>query len=124
MWVKWFEYTTLKTMDEDLAEEACILRRLWPGSIEKEKQRMNAVSLRKKKERRWKLETLRRLSNRMFLRSISSRRKDLRNRQGSSDDFKLMHPSGMILPGYFGVPLQQNFWHLYRDLFHWLPANI
>ncbi|CAF1915759.1 unnamed protein product [Brassica oleracea] len=41
MWVKWFEYSTLKTMDEDLAEEACILRRLWPGSIEKEKQRMN-----------------------------------------------------------------------------------
>ncbi|KAH0840830.1 hypothetical protein HID58_092298 [Brassica napus] len=82
--IHWFEYTTLKTMDEDLAEEACILRRLWPGSIEKEKQRMNvksqvsiiyphslaslfdsfnsqAVSLRKKKERRWKLETLRRL---------------------------------------------------------------
>ncbi|CAN7042129.1 unnamed protein product [Brassica rapa subsp. trilocularis] len=65
MWVKWFEYTTLKTMDEDLAEEACILRRLWPGSIEKEKQRMNAVSLRKKKERSWKLETLRRLSRKL-----------------------------------------------------------
>uniref|UniRef100_A0A0D3AS62 Uncharacterized protein n=1 Tax=Brassica oleracea var. oleracea TaxID=109376 RepID=A0A0D3AS62_BRAOL len=56
MWVKWFEYSTLKTMDEDLAEEACILRRLWPGSIEKEKQRMNVEKEEKKKERRWKLE--------------------------------------------------------------------
>ncbi|KAL0826334.1 hypothetical protein Bca101_050011 [Brassica carinata] len=48
MWVKWFEYSTLKTMDEDLAEEACILRRLWPGSIEKEKQRMNVEKEEKK----------------------------------------------------------------------------
>ncbi|KAG5410526.1 hypothetical protein IGI04_006845 [Brassica rapa subsp. trilocularis] len=108
-------------MDEDLAEEACILRRLWPGSIEKEKQRMNAVSLRKKKERSWKLETLRRLSSRTFLRSISSRRKDLRNRQGSSDDFKLMHPKTS------GVSIEICFVGYLRDhligTVRFLPSN-
>ncbi|KAF3538866.1 hypothetical protein F2Q69_00021311 [Brassica cretica] len=167
MWVKWFEYSTLKTMDEDLAEEACILRRLWPGSIEKEKQRMNVEKEEKKKKCKVKL-------NRM--RSNNHHQKDPKNMsqvsiifplalaslfagfnsqainlisaqgQGSSGDFKLMHPSGMILPtssglgligsvlrirygttnsfpGYFGVPLQQNFWRFQRDLFCWLPAR-
>ncbi|KAL6534774.1 hypothetical protein OROGR_013449 [Orobanche gracilis] len=36
MWVKWFQLTTLKTMDEDLAEEFDFdrpkRRRLWPST--------------------------------------------------------------------------------------------
>ncbi|KAL1198121.1 hypothetical protein V5N11_001206 [Cardamine amara subsp. amara] len=71
MWVKWFDYATLKTMDEDLAEEADSDRRvghwLWPwtgeivwrGSLEKEKQRKNAEKEEKKKKSRDKLNRMR-----------------------------------------------------------------
>ncbi|CAN7000183.1 unnamed protein product [Brassica oleracea var. botrytis] len=79
MWVKWFEYSTLKTMDEDLAEEACILRRLWPGSIEKEKQRMNVEKEEKKKKCKVKL-------NRM--RSNNHHQKDQKNMTGKLRRFQ------------------------------------
>ncbi|CAN8248168.1 unnamed protein product [Cochlearia groenlandica] len=71
MWVKWFDYTILKTMDEDLAEEADSDRRvghwLWPwtgeivwrGSLEKEKQRKNVEKEEKKKRSKDKLNRMR-----------------------------------------------------------------
>uniref|UniRef100_A0A1J3IQQ4 Uncharacterized protein n=1 Tax=Noccaea caerulescens TaxID=107243 RepID=A0A1J3IQQ4_NOCCA len=71
MWVKWFDYSTLKTMDEDLAEEADSDRRvghwLWPwtgeivwrGSLEKERQRKNVEKEEKKKRSKDKLNRMR-----------------------------------------------------------------
>ncbi|KAG6400436.1 hypothetical protein SASPL_137267 [Salvia splendens] len=53
MWIKWFQFSTLKAMDEDLAEESdtdrSYRRRLWPstgeivwqGTYEKERSRKN-----------------------------------------------------------------------------------
>ncbi|CAB80930.1 hypothetical protein [Arabidopsis thaliana] len=76
MWVKWFDYTTLKTMDEDLAEEADSDRRvghwLWPwtgeivwrGTLEKEKQKKNLEKEEKKKKSRDKLSRMRSRSGR------------------------------------------------------------
>ncbi|KFK30705.1 hypothetical protein AALP_AA6G017100 [Arabis alpina] len=76
MWVKWFDYTTLKTMDEDLAEEADSDRRvghwLWPwtgeiawrGSLEKEKQKKNLQKEEKKKKSKEKLNRMRTRSGR------------------------------------------------------------
>ncbi|KAL0845948.1 hypothetical protein Bca101_019194 [Brassica carinata] len=76
MWVDWFGYTTLKTMDEDLAEEADSDRRvghwLWPwtgevvwrGSLEKERQRKNVEKEEQKKRSKDKLNRMRRKSHR------------------------------------------------------------
>ncbi|CAN7022958.1 unnamed protein product [Brassica oleracea var. botrytis] len=77
MWVDWFGYTTLKTMDEDLAEEADSNDRrvghwLWPwtgevvwrGSVEKERQRKNVEKEEQKKRSKDKLDRMRRKSHR------------------------------------------------------------
>ncbi|KAG5381421.1 hypothetical protein IGI04_032891 [Brassica rapa subsp. trilocularis] len=77
MWVDWFGYTTLKTMDEDLAEEADSNDRrvghwLWPwtgevvwrGSLEKERQRKNVEKEEQKKRSKDKLDRMRRKSHR------------------------------------------------------------
>ncbi|KAF8107122.1 hypothetical protein N665_0126s0040 [Sinapis alba] len=76
MWVDWFGYKTLKTMDEDLAEEADSDRRvghwLWPwtgevvwrGSLEKERQRKNVEKEEQKKRSKDKLNRMRRKSHR------------------------------------------------------------
>ncbi|CAN6809209.1 unnamed protein product [Brassica oleracea] len=76
MWVQWFEYTTLKTMDEDLAEEADSDRRVghwiwpwtgevvWRGSLEKERQRKNVEKEDKKKRSKDKLNRMRNRNSR------------------------------------------------------------
>uniref|UniRef100_M4C9S0 Glycosyl transferase family 1 domain-containing protein n=1 Tax=Brassica campestris TaxID=3711 RepID=M4C9S0_BRACM len=76
MWVQWFEYTTLKTMDEDLAEEADSDRRVghwiwpwtgevvWRGSLEKERQRKNVEKEEKKKRSKDKLNRMRNRNSR------------------------------------------------------------
>ncbi|XP_059651310.1 uncharacterized protein LOC132298944 isoform X2 [Cornus florida] len=67
MWVKWFSYTTLKSMDEDLAEESDSdhprRRRLWPatgevywqGIYEKERNQKNREKEKKKKQSKDKI---------------------------------------------------------------------
>lgn len=72
MWIKWFSYTTLKTMDEDLAEEADsdhpTRRWLWPstgevfwqGVLEKEKTRLRREKEKKKQMSRDKLSRMKR----------------------------------------------------------------
>ncbi|XP_047340923.1 uncharacterized protein LOC124944655 [Impatiens glandulifera] len=73
MWVKWFSYTTLKGMDEDLAEEAdsegpSSRRWLWPltgevfwqGIYEKERNLKNVEKEKRRKQSRDKLERMRR----------------------------------------------------------------
>ncbi|CAG7894048.1 unnamed protein product, partial [Brassica rapa] len=76
MWVKWFEYLTPTTMDEDLTEEACRLRRpsetVWPGSIEKEKQSMNVEKEEKKKKCKVKLNRMRSKNHRQKLRQFQT----------------------------------------------------
>ncbi|XP_010556580.1 PREDICTED: uncharacterized protein LOC104825864 [Tarenaya hassleriana] len=76
MWVKWFDYSTLKAMDEDLAEEADSDRRaghwLWPwtgeivwkGSLEKERQRRNVEKEERKRRSKDKLSRMRSRSGR------------------------------------------------------------
>lgn len=72
MWVKWFSYTTLKSMDEDLAEEADSdhpkRRWLWPstgeviwqGVFEKERNLRNRQKEKKKQQSKDKLSRMRR----------------------------------------------------------------
>ncbi|XP_047319533.1 uncharacterized protein LOC124923611 [Impatiens glandulifera] len=72
MWVKWFEYTTLKSMDEDLAEEAesdhpsnewlwpSTGEVFWQGMYEKERNQKNMEKEKKKKQSKDKLDRMRR----------------------------------------------------------------
>ncbi|EXB52710.1 hypothetical protein L484_022487 [Morus notabilis] len=73
MWVKWFSYSTIKSMDEDLAEEADLdrsLRRrwLWPstgevfwhGVFEKERNLRNQQKEKRKQKSKEKLDRMRR----------------------------------------------------------------
>ncbi|XP_010522929.1 PREDICTED: uncharacterized protein LOC104801379 [Tarenaya hassleriana] len=76
MWVKWFDYATLKSMDEDLAEEADsdggMGHWLWPwtgeivwkGSLEKERQRRNEEKEERKRRSKDKLDRRRRKGGR------------------------------------------------------------
>ncbi|KAK9074276.1 hypothetical protein SSX86_006873 [Deinandra increscens subsp. villosa] len=73
MWIKWFNYKTLKVMDEDLAEEADSdhpnRRWLWPstgevfwqGMYEKEKSKMRQQKQKRKQQSK---EKIRRIKNR------------------------------------------------------------
>ena len=75
MWIKWFQFSTLKAMDEDLAEESdtdrSYRRRLWPstgeivwqGTYEKERSRKNREKEKKRQQ--------------------SEAKRDRRNRRGS-----------------------------------------
>ncbi|XP_061997016.1 uncharacterized protein LOC133714780 isoform X1 [Rosa rugosa] len=70
MWVKWFSYSTLKNMDEDLAEESDFehptRRWLWPstgevfwqGMYEKERHLRNKQKEKKKQKSREKIERI------------------------------------------------------------------
>lgn len=73
MWVKWFSYSTIKSMDEDLAEEADLdrsLRRrwLWPstgevfwhGVFERERNLRNQQKEKRKQKSKEKLDRMRR----------------------------------------------------------------
>lgn len=72
MWVKWFSDSTLKSMDEELAEESDIeqptRRWLWPstgevfwqGMYEKERHLRNKQKERKKQKSREKIERIKR----------------------------------------------------------------
>ncbi|OAY62221.1 uncharacterized protein LOC110614988 isoform X2 [Manihot esculenta] len=72
MWVKWFSYTTLKSMDEDLAEEADSdqpkRRWLWPntgevvwqGVFEKERSLRNQQKEKRRQQSKDKLNRMRR----------------------------------------------------------------
>ncbi|KAH9625223.1 hypothetical protein KSS87_019919 [Heliosperma pusillum] len=72
MWIKWFNYRTLKSIDEDLAEEADsegkTRRWLWPstgeifwqGVLEKERDQKKMEDAEKKKNSREKLARIRR----------------------------------------------------------------
>ncbi|XP_074279780.1 uncharacterized protein LOC141605052 [Silene latifolia] len=72
MWIKWFNYRTLKSIDEDLAEEADSERKarrwLWPstgeifwqGVLEKERDQKRKEDAEKKKNSREKLARIRR----------------------------------------------------------------
>lgn len=71
MWVKWFNYNTLKSMDEDLAEEADSngpkRRWLWPstgevfwqGMYEKEKNQLKKDKAKRKQKSKEKIERIR-----------------------------------------------------------------
>lgn len=79
MWVKWFQYSTLKSMDEDLAEEADSdrpkRRWLWPstgevfwqGMYEKER---NLRNKEKEKKRQQSKDKIQRIRNRTHQKSI------------------------------------------------------
>ncbi|KAL0379450.1 UNVERIFIED_CONTAM: hypothetical protein Sangu_0009300 [Sesamum angustifolium] len=72
MWVKWFQFSTLKSMDEDLAEELDSehpkRRWLWPstgevfwqGIFEKERELRNKVKERKRQQSKDKIRRMRR----------------------------------------------------------------
>jgi glycosyltransferase involved in cell wall biosynthesis len=71
MWVKWFQYGTLKNMDEDLAEESdsdnFIERRLWPltgevfwqGIYEKERSQRNREKEKRRQQSKDKISRIR-----------------------------------------------------------------
>lgn len=71
MWVKWFSYATVKSMDEDLAEELDSdhpqKRRLWPstgevfwqGMYEKERTQRNRDKEKRKKQSKDKISRIR-----------------------------------------------------------------
>lgn len=79
MWVKWFQFSTLKSMDEELAEEFDSDRprgkRLWPltgevfwrGMVEKERSLRMKAKERKKQLSREKLQRMRRRSHQKVL---------------------------------------------------------
>ncbi|XP_062090569.1 uncharacterized protein LOC133796894 [Humulus lupulus] len=72
MWIKWFSYSTLKSMDEDLAEEADmdqpVKRWLWPstgevfwqGMYERERNLRHQQKEKRKQKSREKLDRMRR----------------------------------------------------------------
>ena len=73
MWVKWFSYSTLKSMDEDLAEEADIDRPagrrwlwpstgevLWQGIFERERNMRHQQKEKRKQKSKEKLDRMRR----------------------------------------------------------------
>lgn len=71
MWIKWFNFSQLKAMDEDLAEEADsdhpAKRWLWPktgevywqGIYEREQQQQNSLKTLKKRKKKEKLDRMR-----------------------------------------------------------------
>ncbi|WOL14684.1 hypothetical protein Cni_G23465 [Canna indica] len=74
MWIKWFSYETLKSMDEELAEEADSdhpsRRWLWPSTGEvvwmgTHKREMNSRQTQKEKRRQGNKETLGRIEKRV-----------------------------------------------------------
>ncbi|PIN26547.1 hypothetical protein CDL12_00683 [Handroanthus impetiginosus] len=79
MWIKWFQFTTLKSMDEDLAEEFDSehpkRRRLWPstgeifwhGIYEKERNIRNKEKERKRQQSKDKIQRMRRRSRQKAL---------------------------------------------------------
>ncbi|KAK2650174.1 hypothetical protein Ddye_017663 [Dipteronia dyeriana] len=79
MWVKWFSYSTLKSMDEDMADEAdsdhSTRRWLWPSTgevvcpsvIEKERKLLNQ---RKEKRKQQSKEKHKRMRNRQHQKTI------------------------------------------------------
>ncbi|KAG6434398.1 hypothetical protein SASPL_106029 [Salvia splendens] len=72
MWIKWFQFSTLKAMDEDLAEESDIdrsyKRRLWPstgeviwqGTYEKERNLKNKEKEKRRQQSKDKIQRIRR----------------------------------------------------------------
>ena len=72
MWIKWFQFSTLKAMDEDLAEESDIdrsyKRRLWPstgeviwqGTYEKERNLKNKEKEKRRQKSKDKIQRIRR----------------------------------------------------------------
>ncbi|KAM7274825.1 hypothetical protein ACFE04_016691 [Oxalis oulophora] len=76
MWIKWFQYSILKSMDEDLAEEADSdrpkRRWLWPstgevvwqGTIEREKNQRNKQKEKRKQQSKDKLDRMKKRSGR------------------------------------------------------------
>ncbi|XP_076956927.1 uncharacterized protein LOC143632247 [Bidens hawaiensis] len=79
MWIKWFNYKTLKTMDEDLAEEADSdhpnRRWLWPktgevfwqGMYEKEKNQMRQQKQKRKQKSKDKIQRIKNRSQQKAL---------------------------------------------------------
>ncbi|XP_076910531.1 uncharacterized protein LOC143568206 [Bidens hawaiensis] len=79
MWIKWFNYKTLKTMDEDLAEEADSdhpnRRWLWPktgevfwqGMYEKEKNQMRQQKQKRKQKSKDKIQRIKKRSQQKAL---------------------------------------------------------
>ncbi|KAI3818540.1 hypothetical protein L1987_12350 [Smallanthus sonchifolius] len=79
MWIKWFNYKTLKTMDEDLAEEADSdhpkRRWLWPstgevfwqGMYEKEKSQMRQEKQKRKQKSKDKIQRIKNRSQQKAL---------------------------------------------------------
>lgn len=72
MWIKWFQPTTIKSMDEDLAEEADSdrpkRRWLWPatgevfwqGLYEKEKNQRNREKVKRRQQSKDKIDRIKR----------------------------------------------------------------
>ncbi|KAL0339470.1 UNVERIFIED_CONTAM: hypothetical protein Sangu_1469100 [Sesamum angustifolium] len=79
MWIKWFQYSTLKSMDEDLAEEADSdqprRRWLWPstgeifwqGTYEKERNLRNKEKERKRQQSKDKIQRMRKRTHQRAL---------------------------------------------------------
>ncbi|KAK4382973.1 hypothetical protein Sango_2822700, partial [Sesamum angolense] len=79
MWIKWFQYSTLKSMDEDLAEEADSdqprRRWLWPstgeifwqGTYEKERNLRNKEKEKKRQQSKDKIQRMRKRTHQRTL---------------------------------------------------------
>ncbi|KAL7125749.1 hypothetical protein ABFS83_14G137500 [Erythranthe nasuta] len=79
MWIKWFQFTTLKNMDEDLAEEFdsdhSKNRRLWPltgeiywhGIFEKERNMRNREKEKKRQQSKDKMQRMRKRTHQKAL---------------------------------------------------------
>lgn len=71
MWIKWFQFSTLKALDEDLAEESesdhLRRRRLWPstgeifwqGTYEKERNQRNREKEKRRQQSKDKIQRIR-----------------------------------------------------------------
>lgn len=71
MWIKWFQFSTLKAIDEDLAEESDTehpkRRRLWPltgeilwqGTLEKERNMRNREKEKRRQQSKDKIQRIR-----------------------------------------------------------------
>lgn len=88
MWIKWFEFSLLKAMDEDLAEEFDTehpkRRWLWPstgsvlwqGIIERERELRNKEKERKKQKNK---ERIKRIKNRTHQKALGEVREAFRH---------------------------------------------
>ncbi|XP_044502767.1 uncharacterized protein LOC123223595 isoform X2 [Mangifera indica] len=101
MWVKWFSYTTLKSMDEDLAEETDsdhhTRRRLWPstgevvwqGVLERERNIRNRQKEKRKQQSKDKLERMKKRNRQKVIGKYVKPPPDLDSENSNSTIVKL-----------------------------------